>query len=330
MTTRRARISSLAKINLDLRVLYRRNDGFHELRTIFQTISLGDVLDIEHEPGRRFSVELDSDPPIPDNLIVRAARLLHERARVSGAWRFSLKKRTPMGAGLGGGSSNAAAALLSIPVLAGKPAPLGMLAGLAAELGSDVPFFLLGGTAAAIGRGTELYPLPDIPPVCGILVTPGIHVSTPEAYRSLARPAVEELTSGGASSILNSFQSLAWRAEECAKSPEWAARNDFEGAVFRKYPKLRQIRDALRASGAHPALMSGSGSSIFGLFPARNRREAALREFRKRLGEEQVHAITFVSRSGYRSLWRRQLKQHIQPRRETRSLTWPPQSRYSR
>lgn len=320
---RRARLSSLAKINLDLRVLYRREDGFHELRTIFQTISLGDVIEVEYEPGRRFSVEVDSDPQIPDNLIVRAARLLHERARLSGTWKFRLKKRTPMGAGLGGGSSNAAAALLAVPVLAGKFVPLDVLLELAAQLGSDVPFFLLGGTVAAIGRGTELYPLPDIPPVHGILVSPNLHVSTAEAYRSLARPSAAELTSPGLSSILNSFQGLAWRVEECANSPGWDGRNDFEQVVFRQYPSLRRIRNQLRAAGARPALMSGSGSSFFGLFPDRKMRDAALRKAPVGLvGEQQVHAITFVSRSGYRALWRRQLSQHI------KDLAWPPQSRY--
>lgn len=328
MTIRRARLSSLAKINLDLRVLYRREDGFHELRSIFQTISLGDWIEVEHEPGRRFSVEVDCDPQIPDNLIARAARLLHERARIPGSWRFRVEKRIPLGAGLGGGSSNAAAVLLALPALAGKIVPLDALIGLGSQLGSDVPFFLLGGAAAGIGRGTELYPLPDNPRLSGVLVTPGIHVSTPEAYRGLARPPAAELTSDGLSSILNSFQSLAWRAEECANSPGWDAKNDFEGAVFRRHPELRRIRDELRTAGAHPALMSGSGSSIFGIFADRKQRDRVIRKARERLGEQQVHQITFVSRSGYRSLWRRQLQQHTHPGQDKRNLTWPPQSRY--
>lgn len=321
-SSRHARLVSLAKINLDLRVLHKRSDGFHELRTIFQTINLGDVLEVDHFPGRRFSVELDSEPRIPDNLIERAARLLHEEARISGAWKVRLTKRTPMGAGLGGGSSNAAAILLAMPALAGKRVAFETLMELGAALGSDVPFFLFGGTAVGLGRGTELYPLAGHPAAHGILVTPGIHVSTADAYRALARQPVESLTSPSLSSILNSFQSLAWRVDACANSLGWVPDNDFQGAVFREHPKLRRIRDELRSAGAMPALMSGSGSSIFGLFSERKKRDAAFAKTREQFGKQEVRRISFVSRSGYQALWRRQLREHI------RDLTWPPQSRY--
>jgi 4-diphosphocytidyl-2-C-methyl-D-erythritol kinase len=323
MSLRSARLLSPAKINLALRVLHRRPDGFHELRTIFQTISLADTIEIDHTPDRRYSLSLESDPDIPDNLLVRAANLLHEQASISGAWTIRLHKRIPMGGGLGGGSSNAAAALLAIPVLAGKRIPLEALIELASKLGSDVPFFLTGGTAVGLGRGTEVYPLDGVLPTHGILAAPGIHVSTAEAYRSLNREAAGELTTTPLSSILNSFQSLAWRADGCARLPGWLAVNDFERPVFQQHPKLRTIRNRLKKAGAFPALMSGSGSSVFGLFADKARRQGALAELQKSLGQEMVFPISLLSRSGYRSLWRRQLRAH------TEGAAWPPQSRYS-
>ncbi|MEK7751348.1 MAG: 4-(cytidine 5'-diphospho)-2-C-methyl-D-erythritol kinase, partial [Acidobacteriota bacterium] len=149
---------ALAKLNLSLKVLNKRPDGYHELRTVFQTISLADTIDIEFTPGRRPEVELVSDVDIPDNLVERTARLAMEALRIRGRARFRLTKRIPAGAGLGGGSSDAAAVLLGLPALAGKRADLETLMDLGGRLGSDVPFFLLGGAAVALGRGTELYP----------------------------------------------------------------------------------------------------------------------------------------------------------------------------
>src|SRR5579872_3869696 len=136
---RRVRLRSLAKVNLDLRVLHKRTDGFHELRTVFQTISLADTLEIDYQPARRTILEIDDPLAIPDNLILRAARASLDAMKVHARIRFRLRKRIPMGAGLGGGSSNAAAVLLALPVLAGHALPLDRLITLGAELGSDVP-----------------------------------------------------------------------------------------------------------------------------------------------------------------------------------------------
>src|SRR6516165_9184065 len=171
--TRQIRVKALAKINLDLRVLGQRADGYHELRTIFQTISLADTLDICFTPARKSSIELRDSHDIPDNLVVRAARLVLEAARVTGRVEMRLEKRIPMGAGLGGGSSDAAAVLLALPALAGRTKTLPSLPEIAAELGSDVPFFLLGGSAVGVGRGTELFPLADVPASHGLLLAPG-------------------------------------------------------------------------------------------------------------------------------------------------------------
>ena len=323
MTPRRARLRSPAKINLDLRVLHRRPDGFHELRSIFHTISLYDTLDLEYTPGRRFSLALESNVEIPgENIVARAAALLREETGLAGQWTVRLTKRIPMGSGLGGGSSNAAAILLAMPVLAGKRIALPRLIALATALGSDVPFFLLGGAAAALGRGTELYPLPPLPPAPGILSAPPIHVSTAEAYLRLRRT----LTSSPPSSILNSFQGSVWRVDECAKTEDWDAVNDFEATVFLQHPELRKWRDRLRRLGARPARMSGSGSAVFGLFADCEKRDEALSRLKKDFGDF-LFPISLLGRAAYRSLWHRQLHPHCRPRTDE-GMTWPPRSRY--
>src|SRR4051794_15623347 len=250
-TTRHARVRALAKINLDLRVLGKRPDGFHELRTIFQTVSLSDTLDIVFTKARRTEINLIDDLQIADNLVVRAARLLMDAMRVTGRIDMRLTKRIPMGAGLGGGSSDAAAVLLALPALAGRTLALPKLSAIGEQLGSDVPFFLLGGTAVGIGRGTELYPLPDSPRREGIIVAPGVHVNTAQAYRDLSPRLTTELQQNK----IDSFQTLTWDTTSLA-----SARNDFESVVFEQHPKLAGLKKQLVRAGASAALMSGSGS----------------------------------------------------------------------
>ena len=141
---RHAKVRSLAKINLDLRVLHKRPDGFHELRSVFQTISLADTIEIDYEPARKTELILDDALAIPNNLVTRAAASVLDAMRVKARVKFCLLKNIPMGGGLGGGSSNAAAVLLALPVLGGRRLDLGTLSELGAQLGSDVPFFLTG------------------------------------------------------------------------------------------------------------------------------------------------------------------------------------------
>jgi len=309
--TRRAHVRALAKINLDLRVLGKRSDGYHELRTIFQTISLSDRLDLAFTPARKSTIELSSNMSIPANLVERAARVCLDEMQVIGRVELQLEKIIPMGAGLGGGSSDAAAVLLALPVLAGHIIPLARLLALARELGSDVPFFLLGGRAVGLGRGTELYPLADAKTGPAVVVAPGIHVSTADAYRSLNRG---RLTTELLQNNIDSFQTHAWGGGVAAGV------NDFEEAVFHSSPRLRTLKRKLIKLGANPAMMSGSGSSIFGIFDSQAQVNQAIESFRK----ETVFPISLVSRSRYHSLWRQWLKAHW-----TR-LAWPPQSRYVR
>jgi 4-diphosphocytidyl-2-C-methyl-D-erythritol kinase len=319
-STRQARVRALAKINLDLRVLGKRPDGFHELRTVFQTISLADTLEIAYTPARKTAISLEDDRHIPDNLVVRAARLVMEAMRATGRIEMRLTKRIPMGAGLGGGSSDAAAVLLALPALLGRAfghsafghiMDLPKLSAIGEQLGSDVPFFLLGGTAVGIGRGSEVFPLPDAPAQQGILVAPGIHVDTARAYRDLS----PRLTTESQQNKIVSFQSITWDTGSLA-----SARNDFESVVFEQHRKLATLKKRLVTAGASAALMTGSGSALFGLFPDGN----GISRAKELLGEVQTFPISLVGRARYRALWRRALKEHTTPG------LWPLQSRYSR
>lgn len=314
---RRARLRAFAKINLDLRVLSRRPDNYHELRTVFQTISLTDSLGVTFTPSRKTAIQV-TGAHIPDNLIVRAAESCLDAMGMTGQIEFELDKQIPMGAGLGGGSSDAAAVLLALPVLAGRVLNWPTLFKLADELGSDVPFFLLGGTAVALGRGTELYPLPDRRPQAGVVVAPELHVSTAEAYRRLSA----HLTSEPQQNKIVSFQSNVWggSAGKPSTGETPSEENDFESVVFEQYPALKSIKLRLLKLGAKPALMSGSGSAVFGLFPDRDLVRRAIQSF----GKERVFPITLVSRAKFRAEWWKCLRSH------TRQKSWPPRSRYAR
>ena len=247
-------VPAYAKINLGLRVLGKRPDGFHELRTVFQTISLADRLTITYEPAARTEITVEGMPDVPDNLAARAAAAVLSELRLKASVHIHIEKRIPMGAGLGGGSSDAAAILQALPILAGCPIPMPRLFQLAAPLGSDVPFFLLGGTALGLGRGEELYPLPNLPPLEGVLITPNIHVSTPDAYRALSP------------TLTDSANKLASFQESVRQPLVEPLVNDFEAVVFAQHPQLAALKASLLSKGAYQALMSGSGSSVFALF----------------------------------------------------------------
>lgn len=311
MSARFARVRAFAKINLSLKVLSKRPDGYHELRTVFQTIGLHDTIGIEYRAAPRTALSLTGGEEIAENLVLRAARLFLDWTRTTAQIHFTLKKAIPMGAGLGGGSSDAAAVLIALPVLSGKPLKDSHLA--AAQLGSDVPFFLHGGTALGLSRGEELYPLPEVPASPALVVSPHVHVSTAQAYRALGRG----LTSPGESHKLNIFQSFVWRESSVS-----VAENDFESVVFRQHAGLRRWLRKLEASGARPARMSGSGSSLFGIYPSRDELRRALPLFPKE--KVRVFPTKLVTRRAYRTAWWQSLQEHID------GLTWPPQSRYLR
>jgi 4-diphosphocytidyl-2-C-methyl-D-erythritol kinase len=313
--TLRVEVPAFAKLNLDLRVLHRRLDGYHEIRTVFQTISLRETLGIDFRRARRTELILDSSVDIENNIVLRAARAVLNHLKMTAWVRFSLRKRIPMGAGLGGGSSDAAAVLLALPALADRPIPHEKLHQLASELGSDVPFFLQGGTALGLGRGTELYPLPDLGALPTLVIASGVHVSTADAYRSLERTVgapdrpnvTDSLTSHDVLPILGEFQAVAWGLQRAALG-HLHLKNDFEKAVFSVHPELASLSRKLKRLGAKPALMTGSGSALFGIFTTAADVKAAARQF----PAGWAHSVRFLPRVAYRAAWRRALGQEAQ------------------
>jgi 4-diphosphocytidyl-2-C-methyl-D-erythritol kinase len=290
------RLPAFAKVNLQLRVLGSRPDGYHELRTIFQTISLHDTLTLW--PARRGEIRLQSDerslPTGPENLVYRAIAAIRLELGVSGGIEAELEKRIPVGRGLGGGSSDAAAALVGMLRLTGRKVPLGRLVEMAARLGADVPFFLFGGRALGVNRGDEIYPLPDLPRRSIVVVSPrDIAVSTRDAYGWLSA----ELTNRAQPPNMWGFCALCW-------SRQGQVSNDFESPVFGRHPRLEEIRDGLLERGAAEAALAGSGSAVFGVFrsPAQARRAARV------FPEDSVFVAETLSRERYcRAFgWRRE------------------------
>lgn len=252
-------LRAFAKINVDLRVVGTLPDGYHEVRTILQTVALHDTLTFERRPGPlRITCDTPGVPLDANNLVWKALALVHRRVRgrtgnPSGV-HVTLTKRIPSEAGLGGGSSDAAAALLAAPWLWNLDLDVPSLARLAAHLGADVPFFLAGGTALGTGRGDDVSPLPEPPPTPVVILKPRFGVSTADAYRWVDED--HRLRSRRTSRALPS----AW--------PAWAhgVGNDMEAPVARRQPGIRRAIHALARSGADYAAMSGSGSAVFGLF----------------------------------------------------------------
>ncbi len=253
-------LPAFAKINLDLRVLGTRADGFHDLKTVFQSLMLFDQVTVT---ARRGALAITCDEPdIPTdhrNLVWKAASLLHRmhtgRNSAPRDVAIDLRKRIPAEAGLGGGSADAAMTLLALNALWKLDLDAATLSRIGARLGADVPYFLVGGTALGLGRGDDIYPLADMPPVHVVILRPGFGVATADAYgwfdeeqrRPLKDPQPRRVPPD-------------W--------PAWSAtlRNDLEGPVVKHHPAIGRIRQSLLDAGATFAAMSGSGSAVFGLF----------------------------------------------------------------
>jgi 4-diphosphocytidyl-2-C-methyl-D-erythritol kinase len=254
----RVRADCPAKVNLALHVAGRRPDGYHEIVTLFQAIDEWDTLEGRPAPDLRLDV---SDPELAGegNLVIKAARLLYDAvpAAAGRGAHLSLQKSIPVRAGLGGGSSDAAGALVLLNALWQLGLRASELATLAAQLGSDVPFFLTGGTALGEGRGEKITPLPSIRERKLILGTPAFGLSTAEVYAALRAPLTVERPDV---TVPRLFVKLA-------EGNDFAlARNDLESAVFAECSKLVTFRDALCEAGAECTLVSGSGSTVFGIF----------------------------------------------------------------
>ena len=285
-------VPAYAKVNLCLDIVGARSDGYHELRTIFQTISLHDTLRLEWSENAGIELRIAGNAtlagePGRDNLVYRALDELRRELKLRRGLRAVLTKQIPVGRGLGGGSSDAAAALVALLRLAGRRVEAASLFEIAARLGADVPFFLRGGRALGVGRGDEIYPLPDGARLSLLVVSPSdIAVPTRDAYQWLAR----RLTKRPDPTKLFRFCALCWNPQGGALS------NDFEAAVFPRYSRLAAIKRELFRQGAAEASLAGSGSAVFGIFrnPAKARRTA--RAFPK----DQVFVCSTVSRAEYR------------------------------
>ncbi|MGE0639077.1 MAG: 4-(cytidine 5'-diphospho)-2-C-methyl-D-erythritol kinase [Thermoanaerobaculia bacterium] len=291
------RLRSHAKINWALEVVGRRSDGYHELRTLFQTISLADEIEVEEcGGGIELAVEETRSPmpPLADdasNLAWRAARLfLDSFAGGPAGVRIRLRKRIPVGGGLGGGSANAATILAALARLHPEAPPLAALEPLAARLGADVPYFLRGGVAIGTGRGDILRELPDdaIEEEEIRLAVPPFGVSSGEAFAALGASLVDEPSA---------HMQVDWPGALPRRLSRWRGRNDLERASFALRPELGRMYNSLLASGASWVRMSGSGSTLVAIFDRASDAEragAALPE-----GVEWLRARTLR-----RSTWR--------------------------
>ncbi|MCD6340297.1 MAG: 4-(cytidine 5'-diphospho)-2-C-methyl-D-erythritol kinase [Verrucomicrobia bacterium] len=283
-----------AKLNLILRVLGKRPDGFHEIESVFYpAFEVADELHAERgAEGIRFQCEgaISGVPVGEDNLAVRAAKLFFEAVSIRPGVRLRLIKRIPTGAGLGGGSSDAAATLLALNELYGKPLVKEALQQIAATVGSDAPFFLRPEPALVQGRGEKVRPLGPLPVLeerWAAIVFPGFGVSTKWAYGALTRfPPPAPRKPGAAEALAKALQqgkdATCWELFE----------NDFEAPVYEKYPVLFLYKNFFRDRGAKAALMSGSGSAAFAIFDSREEAEAACSAFSAKFGEACWTAIS--------------------------------------
>lgn len=286
MPARFVRAKAYAKINLDLRVIGRRPDGYHEVLTLMQTVGLHDDLTVRKTDRSGIELVCVGKPKTPAgraNLAYRAAETLcsegHPR---EGGVSIRIRKRIPMGAGLGGGSSDAAATLLAVHRLLRLRMPPRELETIAGQIGSDVPFFLRGGIAAAGGRGEKIRPIAAAlgKKLHVVLACPNMHVSTPGAYRWFAgsTPHMPLIAGEAAGKDLSAY---ARRMRTACEHGRWSSlRNDLESTVFDRHPELARVKSILGESGSICARMTGSGSAVYGLYERIDAARAACRRLR--------------------------------------------------
>ena len=286
------RLPSFAKINLSLRVVGKREDGYHELCTVFQTVSLADEITMTRSDDLALTC---SDPIIPTsskNIIVKASDALRRRLNIDAGARIHLEKNIPSPGGLGGGSSNAAIILLGLRRLWELDVTDNELQSIGRELGADVPFFFHGGTALGTGRGDLIEQVEDIRPRPMLIVTPNISIPTGDAF---AQVDASNLTSESAKRIL---QICRFEAES-ADFLQTALTNDLELSVFESFPEVRRARQTLLELGASNAAMSGSGASVFAIFDKEETRQTALKALDSEVNWRKF-AVAAISRAEYR------------------------------
>ncbi len=287
-------LPSFAKINLFLRILGRRADGFHEICTIFQTVSLHDNLTFSRHDEIVLTCQNKSIPTDERNLIIKAALELKQRFNIKIGAKIHLEKNIPAPGGLGGGSSNTAVALFGLIKLWEIEIDLAELLKIGEKLGSDVPFFFGGGTALGTGRGTEVFSLDDVSENHLLIITPNVNVPTAQAFAGLNAP---RLTNKTPKSILqicrDDAQTLDLRQSLLV--------NDFEKSVFKVEPEIERVKKKLLKLKAERALLSGSGASVFALFDDKAQLQNAF-EALKSEQDWRKFIVRTISRREYRTL----------------------------
>jgi len=330
-------IRSFAKINLGLKIGAARTDGFHELRTIYQTIKLHDVIHVEVADGEGIEIRC-SDPRVPcdaSNTCYRITERVMRAAKSSGRVVITIEKRLPVQGGMGAASSNAVATMIGLERELKLAIPPHEKMRIAAEVGSDLPLFLVGGTVLGVDRGQEVYALQDLPSMHLVVVTPLVGVSTPKAFAQwdkLAQASAQvaadrpELTASSAAGTITTFSQavVAWLERvfplqalpasgvpasggDRAETPlldlvRTGIENDFERVVFPEYPELREVKRVLEREGAQYASLSGSGSTLYGLFTSAAEAESAAQRM-SAVGHTAVATRTL----GREEYWKRQL-----------------------
>lgn len=285
------RLRAMAKINLGLDVIRKREDGYHEVRMIMQTIRMYDVLDIrkKQNPGISLSTNLPYVPSDERNLVYKAAKLLMDEFDIKEGLSMRLSKSIPVAAGMAGGSSDAAAAFVGVNRLFRLGLSQEELMERAVRIGADVPYCIMRGTALAEGIGEKLTPLSAMPEGYVLIGKPGINVSTKTAYENLKLDAVEKRPDidGMIQDIQN--KDLYSMTEKMV--------NVFELGLMEKYPVIREIRDFMEERGALKAMMSGSGPTVFGIFDSKEKMNAAAAALRKTGLAKTVFAAGIYNRS---------------------------------
>lgn len=285
------RLRAMAKINLGLDVIRKREDGYHEVRMIMQTIRMYDVLDIRKKqtPGISLSTNLPYVPSDERNLVYKAAKLLMDEFDVKEGLSMRLSKSIPVAAGMAGGSSDAAAAFVGVNRLFRLGLSQEELMERAVRIGADVPYCIMRGTALAEGIGEKLTPLSAMPEGYVLIGKPGINVSTKTAYENLKLDAIERRPDidGMIRDIQN--KDLYSMTEKMV--------NVFEPGLMEKYPVIREIRDFMEERGALKAMMSGSGPTVFGIFDSKEKMNAAAAALRKTGLAKTVFAAGIYNRS---------------------------------
>ena len=282
-------LKALAKINLGLDVLRRREDGYHEVRMVMQTIRLYDWIQMRRirQPEIRVSTNLYYLPCNENNLVYKAAKLLMEEFQISGGVAIDLKKRIPVAAGMAGGSSDAAAALFGLNLLFRLRLSRQQLMKRGVKIGADVPYCILRGTALAEGIGEELTALPPAPKCPVLVAKPPISVSTKWVYENLR--LVEDTAHPDIDGLLSAIE--AQDAEQMAQRMG----NVLETVTIPRYPVIQEIKDVMKQNGAMNAIMSGSGPTVFGLFGDKEAAEAARKELRAKELARQIYLTDFYN-----------------------------------